>query len=155
MRQWIDLFEKNIPSTFYGYWITDMGEFLPVEFEQHAKVALRNGTNYGHALQNGWIRLVESGSNVEVLNINYEIGATNSRTISALRKLMRAGRYSIYNVDIRGRVFAHRHFEKIADVIQLMNNTSHDAILGYSHEDWQWAEAGAHGEMPSKRAPSE
>ena len=57
----------EIPGTEYGYWITDRGEFIQVDFEDHGRVAERYFRNHTprdpaglQAMRKGWIRVVET-----------------------------------------------------------------------------------------------
>jgi hypothetical protein len=84
------LHESNLPEyDDYGYWLTNEGKFIPVEFESHYQVAadLLAGGHLGHsayglALDKGWFKI--GGSlNSATLNIHYDWEAVKTINIKA------------------------------------------------------------------------
>jgi len=72
--------EGNLPENEdYGFWLTDTGKFVPVEFEGHYRVAselLNNTGNLGHsayglALDKGWFKITGNLYS-QSINIDYD-----------------------------------------------------------------------------------
>lgn len=148
MRNWINIItegstlcEKAIPETEYGYWITDAGDIYPVSYEAHDKTAKEHGTTYGHALHDGWIRIVSMRKH---LDVNYHGGQIGRAAISSLQRLMSLNDYSNFKVDVRGRFDLHASYTEAAQVMRMVHATSKKAVERYNNEDWKWAISGGY-----------
>jgi hypothetical protein len=129
MRSWIKLFEDAIPATEYGYWITDQGEIIPVDYLDHWRVCRELGISYSNASNNGWIRLVRTIANgVTELCIDYSAYALTNRALSSLRRIIRSGEYTQFVLEIhtnnRRDWVKHTRVESVREVLSIISETA-------------------------------
>lgn len=126
--------ERAVPKTEYGYWVTDKGEIIPVDFERHDHVARSLGSNYGLVMQDGWIRVVVENN---TLSINYVAGTIKARAISALKPIAGIQEFANFRVTVQGRLSINKHFATFSEATRLISRTSQAAISQYTNDDWQ------------------
>ena len=72
-KQFLLEYEFRIPPTTYGYWITDDGEFIPVDYQAHGAMlyslnrTMKNDPNlyidrYDRAFDSGWVRVIDEAN---------------------------------------------------------------------------------------------
>ncbi len=135
--RWYELFERAIPETSYGYWITNTGEYISVDYHNHSGAASKHGTTYGRAIEDGWIRIVLWSS--ESIGINYNLGAIGNRAVLALKALMDdMPELKLYTVEVRGRASMSKQCDSQRDAMNLISRTTKAAVSQYDNDDWKW-----------------
>ncbi len=130
--------ERIIPSTVYGYWITSQGDVVAVPHESHFEVAKKLGTTYGHAMNDGWIRVIVQRRIIgRTLLINYGLGDIAARAISALKDVAKSQEFQSFKVDLGGRAIKSENFETLHDMMTFVSRTSKLAVSQYTNDDWQ------------------
>ena len=129
---------RAMTTTDYGYWITDAGEKFRVDAnEGHQKVAEANGISFGHAMENGWIRIVVSDDNS--LHVHYMGARVGSRAIATLRTVARSSHFPKIYVDVGGSMYRSEVFDNSSELLRFVNRTSKAAVAQYTNTDWDWA----------------
>lgn len=83
--------EKAIPNSHYGYWVTDLGDILPVPYQSHDAVACQNGMSGDmEAIHHGWAAIHYPGHGPFSLYYKYP----TSKTASGIRQLLRMAEQS-------------------------------------------------------------
>ena len=94
----IPLFEADIPERTYGYWITDVGEPLPVGYQNHGyffdSFWKKNNINDPQPLHDGysalalgWIR-VQGREEATEMGVDYDHKAVTRRALFTLRRML-------------------------------------------------------------------
>lgn len=109
----LPLLEAAIPPTPYGYWITDLGEFVPVPHEAHDAIArFQFGKDTGQVLDEGWIRVVvEGAASVSAYFHTHRLGI---RAISALRRLTLTEDFRFFYLDVRGSEWISKRYTSLS-----------------------------------------
>jgi hypothetical protein len=90
--------EADIPSTAYGYWITDTGEIEPVD-HMHVTTLYDLGIHESllRAMRAGWIRLV---ADHPILYIDMHVGCATPRALASLRRLATSEGFDNFVLDL-------------------------------------------------------
>jgi hypothetical protein len=117
--------EAAIPATEYGYWVTDKGEIVPVDYMHSMTVAEMGLPSIERAMRDGWIRIVSQGQ----FFIQMYAGCPTRRAVSALRRLLMKADYQFYNCDIDYDVACQRLLdisdERKEELYKLSKNTAY------------------------------
>lgn len=139
MRKWIDivaehteLLEATIPPTPYGYWITDLGEFVPVPHEAHDAIArIHSGKDTGEVLDEGWIRVIVEGAvSVSAYFHTHRLG---TRAISALRRLTLTEDFQSFVLDVRGSEWISERFYTLRGFMAAVSSWGKKALRESHH----------------------
>lgn len=94
------LTEAEIPSTNYGYWVTNDGEVFAVGYMKHEEMIVDLGFKSGYdAMRQGWVRVI-SQPRRRVLNVEIEAFCPSARAVSVLRKMANPHEYDEFVLDV-------------------------------------------------------
>ena len=98
-KQFLLEYEFHIPKTTYGYWITDDGEFIAVDYQAHGAMLYaqnrvskkdpgRRITSYHEAFKNGWVRVIDEPNMRGLARVWVEFEQLTPKSFYALRAFL-------------------------------------------------------------------
>jgi hypothetical protein len=101
MSEGFDLFEVEIPSSEYGYWISPEGEIFSVSYQGHYQFMQdKHNLDVRSALEKGWMRVITHSAWSDTIDVEIRNMRAAARSIAMLRRLVMSRDFENFNVEV-------------------------------------------------------